>query len=77
MNDVLNVSSNQEISQPGDVTNTCFCRPSDGSTDNSADVKCISKLTESDEKKSTSLPEIMDKIKVINLIFLSAILMFK
>ena len=77
MNDVLKVSSNQEISQPGDVNNSCFCRPGDASLENSVDIECTSKLTESDVKKNKSLSAIVDKIKVINSIFISVILMLK
>ena len=75
MNDVLQVSSNQEIS--GDVNNSCFCRPGAKSLENSVDIECTSKLAQSDEKKSMSLSAIVDNIKVINSIFLSVILMLK
>ena len=62
MNDVLNVSSNQEISQPGDVDSSC----SSYLCDESKDIRCFSTGSESDEKKTLSLSEIGDKVKVIN-----------
>ena len=67
VNDLMTVSSNQDISQSGDEESTC------STMEYSEDISCVSKGTESDEKKHIS----REKIKVINFLFLSEMFMIK
>ena len=62
VDDILKVSSEQEVSQPANIDSTC-----------SEDIRCPSIGTKSDEKEAMAISEIKYKIKVINFIFLSKI----
>ena len=73
VNDLMTVSSNQEISQSGDEESTCSTKACYKSMEYSEDIRCVSKGTESDEKKHIS----REKIKVINFLFLSEMFMIK
>ena len=77
MNDILRVSSNQEISQPGDVDSSCSSNICEQSTEKSELTRSPSKVTESDEKNAISLLKRRDKIKVINSYFFSEVFMIK
>ena len=65
MDDILKVSSNKEISQTGDVNNSCSNNLCDKSTEKSEGIGSPSKSYESDEKKALPLLEKRDTIKVI------------
>ena len=76
VNDILKVSSSQEISKPGDEDSTCSCNASYESMENSEGIRRVSKGPKSDEKKSMSFAD-RDKIKVINFLLLSQMFMIK